>query len=56
MLEIILGVIGVFFIVSSFLLNTKSVGSAIFFKVIPFFSGLYCIVYALIQSGVIKIG
>lgn len=55
-LDIILCVIGVFLIVFSFLMNTKNVKSAIWFKVIPFFSGAYCIVYACISSGIIRIG
>lgn len=55
-LDIILCVIGVFLIVFSFLMNTEDVKSAIWFKVIPFFSGAYCIVCACISSGIIKIG
>lgn len=56
MLDVILCVIGVFLITFSFLMNTKDVISAIWFKTIPFFSGAYCIVYACISSGIIKIG
>lgn len=54
--EIILFVIGVFFIIYSFLMNTKNVQSAILFKVIPFFCGVYCAIYACLNSGFIKIG
>lgn len=56
MLDVILCVIGVFLITFSFLMNTKDVLSAIWFKAVPFFSGAYCIVYACISSGIIKIG
>lgn len=56
MLDIILCVIGVFLITFSFLMNTKDIKLAIWFKVIPFFSGVYCIAYACIANGVIRVG
>ncbi len=55
-LEVILCVIGVFFIICSFLMNTKNVQSAILFKIIPFFCGVYCVFYACLTSGYIKLG
>ena len=54
--DIILCIIGAFLIICSFLTHTKNVQSAIIFKVIPFFSGAYSIVYVCISSGIIKIG
>jgi hypothetical protein len=54
-LEIILCIIGAFFIVSSLIVKTENLLSSIFLKVIPFFSGTYCIFYACLSSGVIKI-
>ena len=51
--NIILLAIGVLFIIGSLIMNTKSVTSAIIFKVIPFFSGAYCIFYALRLSSLI---
>lgn len=56
MFKIILGVIGVFFIVGAFLTKTENGVSAVLFNIISFFSGAYCIAYALMQCGVIKIG
>lgn len=53
-LEVILCVIGAFLITFSFLMNTKNIKSAIWFKVIPFFSGTYCFAYACIVSGIIR--
>lgn len=55
-LEVILCIIGVFFIIYSFLMNTKNVKSAILFRVIPFFGGAYCVFYACVASGFVKIG
>lgn len=45
MLDVILCVIGVFLITFSFLMNTKDVISAIWFKTIPLFKWrlLYCV-------------
>lgn len=54
-LEIILCIVGMFFILNAFILNTKNIKSAIFFKVIPFLSGLYCIFFAVYSSGIISI-
>lgn len=54
--EIILLVIGVFFVIYSFLMNTKNIKSAILFRIIPFFCGAYCVIYACLNSGFIKIG
>lgn len=55
-LTLILIIIGVWFIVFSFLLSAENIPSKIIFKVIPFFSGVYCVYYALIQSGILVIG
>lgn len=54
-LEIILAIIGILFIILSFLMNTKNVQSAILFKVVPFLCGCYCVFYAIYSSGIIKI-
>lgn len=51
--NIILLVIGILFIINSFIMNTKGITSAIVFKIIPFFSGAYCIFYALRLSSLI---
>lgn len=55
MYEVILCVIGVFFVIGSFLMNTKNVKSAIVFKAIPFLCGVYCIFFAVYSSGLISI-
>lgn len=44
---IILMVCGVWWIISALMMNTKNIKSAIFFKVIPFFTGLATIVCAM---------
>lgn len=49
----VLVVIGVWQIVLSLMLEAKNVKSKIVFNVIPFFSGMYCLVYALIQGGIL---
>ena len=54
-LQIILIIIGVWQIVISFTVNTKNFQSALFFKIIPFLSGCYCIFYAILLSGIISI-
>lgn len=51
----ILIIIGIWQMIFSLLLDAKNVQSKIVFKIIPFFSGMYCIFYALIQSGVLII-
>lgn len=52
---IILMVCGVFWIISSLMLNTKGWQSAIFFKVIPFFTGFAIIVCAMDLFGWVNI-
>lgn len=52
---IILMVCGAFWIVSSFINNTKNVASAIFYKVIPFTTGVIAVGIALGMLGVINI-
>lgn len=47
--------IGFYFVTLSFILNTQNVKSAIVFKVIPFFSGIFLIFYFFYITGVIKI-
>lgn len=54
-MEIILMVCGVFWIIFSLLNITKNIKSAIFFKVIPFFTGLATIVCAMDLLGWISI-
>lgn len=51
--NIILCIVGVLFIISSLIMDTKNIKSAIIFNVIPFFSGAYCIFYALKLSELI---
>jgi hypothetical protein len=46
-MEIILMVCGAFWIISALMTNTRNIKSAIFFKVIPFFTGLATIVCAM---------
>lgn len=54
-LTLILIIIGVWQMILSLMLNAENFQSKIVFKVIPFFSGMYCIFYALIQNGVLII-
>lgn len=54
--EIILAIIGVSLILFSFLITTKNIESTICFKVLPFFSGCYCVFFAILSSGIIKLG
>lgn len=42
---IILAAIGVFLISAALIINTENFRSAFFFKVIPFFCGMYLIMY-----------
>lgn len=53
--EIILALIGVALIIFAFMLKTKNVVSTIVFNVFPFISGCYCIFFAILTSGIIKI-
>ena len=54
-MEIILMVCGAFWIISALMTNTKNIQSAIFFKVIPFFTGLATIVCAMDLFGWVNI-
>lgn len=54
-LEMILVIIGILFIIISFLMNTRNFQSAILFKVVPFLCGCYCVFYAVYSSGIIKV-
>lgn len=54
-MEIILMVCGAFWIISALMTNTKNIKSAIFFKVIPFFTGLATIVCAMDLFGWVNI-
>ena len=54
-IEIVLMVCGVFWIIFSLLNNTRNVGSAIFYKVIPFFTGFVTIVCAMDLLGWVTI-
>jgi len=55
-LEIILCLIGVYNVFIGFIMQTKNIQSTLVFKIIPLFSGLFVIGYALLTSGFIKIG
>lgn len=52
---IVLMICGAFWIIFSFLNNTCNIKSAIFFKVIPFFTGLATIVCAMDLFGWVNI-
>lgn len=52
---IILMVCGVFWICFAFVNNTKNIMSAIFYKIIPFFTGLATIVCAMDLFGWVNI-
>ena len=54
--DIILCAIGILLLLESFLTKTKDVPSTIIIKIIPFFCGAYCLIYACMNSGFIKIG
>lgn len=44
---------GIVNIMSAMLVNTENFPSALVFKVIPFFSGLGCLIYFLIEKNLI---
>ena len=52
---IILMICGAFWIVFSFLKNTKNVASAMFYRVIPFTTGMIVVGIALGMLGVINV-
>ncbi len=52
---IVLMICGAFWIIFSLLNNTRNIKSAIFFKVIPFFTGLVTIVCAMDLLGWVSI-
>lgn len=52
--DIILCIIGMWAIIFSLIVKTESFKGSIIYKVIPFFSGVYCIFYSLYVSGIIK--
>ena len=54
-MEIILMACGSFWIISALMISTKNIKSAIFFKVIPFFTGLATIVCAMDLFGWVNI-
>ena len=54
--DIILCAIGILLLLESFLAKTKDTKSTIIINIIPFFSGTYCLIYACLNSGFIKIG
>ena len=54
--DIILCIIGILLLLESFIAKTKNTISTIIIKIIPFFCGLYCLFYACLNSGFIKIG
>lgn len=55
LMEIILMICGTFWIIYALMTNTKNIASAIFFKVIPFFTGLATIVCAMDLFGWVNI-
>lgn len=55
-LEIILCVIGVYNATLGFMMKTENFRSVMLFNIVPIFSGLFMIGYALLMSGFIKIG
>lgn len=48
-------IFGIFFIFMSLITKTKNLISSIYFKVMPFFAGVNCIVVALYNLGIIEI-
>jgi hypothetical protein len=52
-MEWILLVVGVWQIIFSFINKTKNVKSSIVYRVIPFYSGMFCIFYVLMIRGMI---
>ena len=54
--DIILCIIGILLLLESFLAETKDTKSTIIINIMPFFSGTYCVIYACLNSGFIKIG
>ena len=54
--DIILCEIWILLLLDSFLAKTKDTKSTIIINIIPFFSGAYCLIYACLNSGFIKIG
>lgn len=54
-IAVILMVCGAFWITSSFINNTKDVASAMFYKVVPFVTGIIAVGIALGMLGVINI-
>lgn len=55
-MEIILLMIGVYFIIMSFVVNTKNLAYTLLFKILPFFSGSYLVFYFLYISGYVVVG
>ena len=53
-LDIILLIVGVFQIIFGLINNTNNIGASIIYRVIPFFSGCYCVFYSVLNSGIIK--
>ena len=53
-LDIILLIVGAFQIIFSFINNTSNIEASIIYRVIPFFSGCYCVFYSVLNSGIIK--
>jgi len=54
-MNIILVLIGVYFIIFSFIVSGKNTRSKFVFQVIPFFCGLFCIFYAVLNMGILNI-
>lgn len=53
-MNLILGLVGVWFVTTAMIVNaTGGITSKLFFKVVPFFSGLFCLFYALKLSNLV---
>lgn len=54
--EIVLDIIGVYFVSIGLATQTKGWPPALMYKIIPYFCGMYCIFYGIFMSGFVKIG
>lgn len=54
-MDIAIVLIGLVWIVFSFMLNTKNLRSALLFQVFPFFSGVFAVFYGVYNMGIISV-
>jgi len=54
-MDIVLICVGVYIVSFSLIVGCKNIQSKIMFKVVPFFSGMFCIIYAIMNMGIINI-